>query len=592
MHVLLIIAIPRPILYMLGHFRAGMTLLKIHWRHLNVAVAVLAIGLTGCDADTFRGAAAPEAEIIAADNASAERSSTASYLVARQALAEDNVPLAADEFAAIQTDNSTNINLLKFAFSTFYLDGDVENAALMASQIEKMGELVAFGSEPALILAFEAGDYLGMLVLADYLYEDEATRPIGIVAGAWSLILQNRGDAGLTRLLDLRGDIDGGLPYALFSQRALMNEYLGRSADAVSSARKAVNHPEVSIDTIIIMAGVLARQNFSDEAHDILDKSLDQFFDKKKILRDIRSGRSALYTKPDINDLLAEAIIEASSVRYDPRVFSRARVLLSVRLSKDNHRVNYVMGRIYQSFNQFDQAMLYYDKIDHGSLWYQPTLYHKALYMSFDGQDQEKAKVIFDDLVRTNPNSHIIWQEYGDAARRRDDYQGALDAYEKAASLNSKNPRLYFLKAVVLDRLGQKEKTESTLRQSIALNDEDADVLNYLGYWLLEEGGDPEEALSFIRKAIEKQPQNGAFMDSLGWGHYRLGQYQQAVLYLERAVMLEPQDPVITDHLGDAYAKRGRVREARYQWERALNFGPDDALKLQILSKLDDWVVE
>ena len=136
----------------------------------------------------------------------------------------------------------------------------------------------------------------------------------------------------------------------------------------------------------------------------------------------------------------------------------------------------------------------------------------------------------------------------------------------------------------------RKDETEDALRHSLSLNPDDAYALNYLGYWLLEESRDAEEALGFIRKAIEKQPQNGYFMDSLGWGYFRLGQYRQAVLYLERAVSLEPQDPIITDHLGDAYAFMKRSREARYQWQRALEFSPDDELTEQILDKLENGI--
>ena len=87
----------------------------------------------------------------------------------------------------------------------------------------------------------------------------------------------------------------------------------------------------------------------------------------------------------------------------------------------------------------------------------------------------------------------------------------------------------------------------------------------------MEEGGDPEEALGFIRKAIELQPQNGFFMDSLGWGYFKLGRLDQALLFMERAVMLRPVDPLITDHLGDVYAALDRHREAAFQWQRALD---------------------
>ena len=77
-----------------------------------------------------------------------------------------------------------------------------------------------------------------------------------------------------------------------------------------------------------------------------------------------------------------------------------------------------------------------------------------------------------------------------------------------------------------------------------------------------------------IEKAVELRPEDGYIVDSLGWAHYRMGDYAGAVEYLERAVELVPEDPTINDHLGDAYWRTGRLTEARYQWRRALQFGP------------------
>jgi Flp pilus assembly protein TadD len=90
-----------------------------------------------------------------------------------------------------------------------------------------------------------------------------------------------------------------------------------------------------------------------------------------------------------------------------------------------------------------------------------------------------------------------------------------------------------------------------------------------------------------IQKAVELRPEDGYIVDSLGWAHYRLGDYPSAVQYLEKAIELVPEDPTINDHLGDAYWQSGRPFEARYQWRRALQFGPQDDEIKPIQAKLD-----
>jgi len=91
-----------------------------------------------------------------------------------------------------------------------------------------------------------------------------------------------------------------------------------------------------------------------------------------------------------------------------------------------------------------------------------------------------------------------------------------------------------------------------------------------------------------IGRAVDLDPHNGLIIDSLGWAHFRLGDYARAVLHLERAVELEPGDPVINDHLGDAYWQVGRRLEAHFQWKRALSLDPDGANAEQLRRKLDE----
>jgi Flp pilus assembly protein TadD len=112
-------------------------------------------------------------------------------------------------------------------------------------------------------------------------------------------------------------------------------------------------------------------------------------------------------------------------------------------------------------------------------------------------------------------------------------------------------------------------------------------VLNYLGYSWIDRGENLQRGLQMIQKAVELRPEDGYIVDSLGWAHYRLGDYPSAVQYLEKAIELVPEDPTINDHLGDAYWQSGRPFEARYQWRRALQFGPQDDEIKPIQAKLD-----
>ena len=96
-----------------------------------------------------------------------------------------------------------------------------------------------------------------------------------------------------------------------------------------------------------------------------------------------------------------------------------------------------------------------------------------------------------------------------------------------------------------------------------------------------------DEGIDLIQFAVSREPQNGFFLDSLGWAFYKLNDFKKAIIYLERAIELEPQEMEITDHLGDAYFKVDRKKEAKLVWERALSLNGNKDLLDKIKKKLE-----
>jgi tetratricopeptide (TPR) repeat protein len=92
--------------------------------------------------------------------------------------------------------------------------------------------------------------------------------------------------------------------------------------------------------------------------------------------------------------------------------------------------------------------------------------------------------------------------------------------------------------------------------------------------------------MALIEKAVALKPDDGYIVDSLGWAHFKLGNFKEAVRFLERAVELKPEDPVLNDHLGDALWQVGREREARFQWDQALTLEPEPDEVEKIKKKL------
>ncbi len=144
-----------------------------------------------------------------------------------------------------------------------------------------------------------------------------------------------------------------------------------------------------------------------------------------------------------------------------------------------------------------------------------------------------------------------------------------------------------------LERSGEVAAAAEQFRAVLEIREDDSTALNYLGYMLADAGQDLEEALSLIERAVEMEPRNGAYADSLGWAHFRMGQLEEARLHLERAAELTPQNATIHEHLGDVYQEMGLVDLARAAYTKAVELedeGLDEAegdphRKLEALGK-------
>ena len=523
-----------------------------------------------------------------------QQSSASSFLLAYRANLDKDMAMAANEFNNALATSPENQKLMALAFQSYFINGDIEAAASLASKSQQLGFDLDYGSEPALVLALQAQDWPGALAVADLLLEQAGSQPIGTILGTWALALQDQGDAGLTRLLDLVQDDQNPPPIAIFTQSALIAEHLGRPQDALASARMALDQDHLGLTSALTMAGVFARQGEVDQARKILTNRLGSYFNRKAALSALDDGTSTLFNTPDVKTLLAEAYIDAANVPIPIRTSRLARAHAAGYIAPDYDKVNYMLGLYYRDLGQTEKSHGYHGRITENSIWYQPAQFLKARYLAAEESTYESGMDIFERLVSTDPDNVDILIQKGNAARRQSQYELALASYQKAWALEDDHPTVSYYLGITYDRLDRKDEAEIALRRTLEYNPGDAYALNYLGYWLLEEDGDPEEALGFIRKAIELQPQNGFFMDSLGWGYFKLGRLDQALLFMERAVMLRPVDPLITDHLGDVYAALGRHREAVFQWQRALDLlaegQSDDELDVdQIKTKINAY---
>ena len=213
-------------------------------------------------------------------------------------------------------------------------------------------------------------------------------------------------------------------------------------------------------------------------------------------------------------------------------------------------------------------------------------------------RDPDRAVKLLGDVRRRFPGAPEIVYYLAIAQREAKQSQQAVATFEEAlheAQLEEDdeflNSKFYFNYGAAAEQAGLYNKAADLLRKSIALDPENsAEASNYLGYMWADHNMNLDEAETMIRRALQSEPNNASYLDSLGWVEFRKGQFDRALDDLLRAVKAaEREDPVLFEHIGDTYLKLNRGREAVEAWQKALSLDPKNKNlvdKIQTTKKL------
>ena len=198
-------------------------------------------------------------------------------------------------------------------------------------------------------------------------------------------------------------------------------------------------------------------------------------------------------------------------------------------------------------------------------------------------EDEGEAEQRIADLVATEDFADLV--RAAEVYQRLELYDEAIPILEQALSKEPDSTQVLFWLGASYERTGRNRDAEVIFEDLIGRQPDFAPALNYLAYMWAEQGQNLERALDLVQQAVALEPDNGAYIDSLGWTHFQLGQYEEARSYLEQAANLVGEDAVVFEHLGDLYVALGRVEDAQELYQRALALEDDNAS--QVREKLD-----
>ena len=196
----------------------------------------------------------------------------------------------------------------------------------------------------------------------------------------------------------------------------------------------------------------------------------------------------------------------------------------------------------------------------------------KIEFLTLAGNDRAARKIAREQAAESLESGLTAAQMYAQM-ERFDDVLAVLGWMDS----EWKNDVSYlFQLGAAYERTGEVDKAEKAFEQVLETDPEHAPTLNYLGYMWADRGVRLVEAEELISRAVSQFPENGAYVDSLGWVYYKLGKYDLAEKHLLHAAGLIPDDPTIQEHLGDLFAQLGNFELAIDRYEQALALEPDD----------------
>lgn len=385
--------------------------------------------------------------------------------------------------------------------------------------------------------------------------------------------------------------------------------YAGQYQEAIATLQRELTNNRQNIEAVRLLAQAYRRSGRRPEAIQVLKEALQSIdvtdsLDLQLVLGQIykETGQidDAVATYQNILDVLLNPDGTVSKSYYQAAEDMLARIGLVYRdagrrqdalrafermrtvLGPDNPQPDLLIVDTYLQERNYEDALKhareaakrYPDKREF-------RLLEAQALGNLDRTDE--ATRLLDGLLTNSIEDLSVFSTKAQVLADAERYKDAKAALEEGLRRDPRNPALLIQLSLVQDKLQQPKESEATLRALLERDPDNPVALNNLGYYLTEQGRQLSEALELIQRAVNIDPTNGSYLDSLGWVYFQMGRLSEAQHYLEQALNFEPLDATIHEHVGDLYQRQGRLDQARRSFERALELFrvKDDRQRIQ-----------
>ncbi len=198
------------------------------------------------------------------------------------------------------------------------------------------------------------------------------------------------------------------------------------------------------------------------------------------------------------------------------------------------------------------------------------------------------AKIYLQRALNLNPNDLTVLSALGFSLNQLKETEEALKHLNKALAADPDNIQIIGQTALIYESQKDYQISDSLYMHALSIDSTNALILNNYAYSLSERNIKLDEALRMSQRAVEAEPKNSSYLDTIGWIYFMLGDFNKAKDYIEESLKQDSNSTTVIDHLGDVYFKLGDKNKALQQWKRALELDPDNE---EIKSKIEKGVI-
>ena len=505
-----------------------------------------------------------------------------SYLAARHASVERDSNSAATFYrSALRTDPKNN-ELLDRAFISSLADGDIDEAVKLAERILTVDKANRVARLVVGVRDLKQKKYASAQLNINQSIRGPITDLVATMLSGWASY-----GAGDTKTAVANIDkLTGPEWYPIFKDlhAGMILDLAGKEKDAGARLERAYKLDDSMLRVADAYARWLSRNKDAAAAaavYEAFDKKLARHPLVLEGLHDSRAGKKLTPLVDSPQTGAAEALygIGATLTRRGGEDLALVYLQLSLYLAPNHPLALLSLADLYESVKKPAMAIKIYERMPASSPLKRNAQIQLATNLDAADRSDEAIKIL-KGVTAEDPKDIEAIMALGNIERGRKKFADCVQTYSQGIDAlpqasEKTNWVYYYYRGICEERSKQWSKAEADMRKALDLQPEQPHVLNYLGYSWIDQGINLDEGMKMIKRAVDQRPDDGYIVDSLGWAHYRIGNYEDAVKNLERAIDLKPEDPTINDHLGDAYWRIGRVLEAKFQWAHARDLKPE-----------------